>query len=825
LVKRVGPALGLLLTAGTCLAQSEPQAFIAEHCIDCHNSTDQSAAALYAGLFFDQLDVGHVAEDPETWEKVVRKLGAGMMPPASEPRPDPTAQAQFLAYLERELDAHARAEPNPGRPALHRVNRTEYANAIRDLLSLEVDATALLPADDSSHGFDNVAGSLGVSPVLLERYVAAAGKISRLAIGDTSMPDRQEKYLVAGDLTQNAHLPGMPFGTRGGAKFTHHFPVDAEYVVRADLVERGGRMFGANLGKTEQLEVTLDGARILLTDLAEYTVENGSAIRLPVKAGTHTIAAAFIKKNHAPVEDIIQPFDFSLFEPAVDGDPDWTFVPHLASLSVTGPYAVTGVGDTATRRRIFVCRPANEREDEGRDARGRATQGAVAEGPCAREIVETLATRAFRHPVDREQLSTLMDFYEAGREQGGFEAGIEMALRRILASPEFVFRFERAARGVDPGEIYRISDVELASRLSFFLWSSIPDDELLALAVDGKLHESATLRKQVRRMLDDPKSNAFIENFAGQWLYLRNLQNKGGAVEHFPSFDDNLRQAFRTETEMLFASIVREDRNLLELLTADYTFVNERLARHYGMQGVYGSEFRRVPVENEARRGILGHGSILLVTSLPERTSPVQRGVWVLENVVGAPVPTPPPVVPALEEQAGTKSHPRTLREQMKLHTERPFCAGCHKIMDPVGFAMENFDAIGRWRTEEHGVPIDASARLVDGTEIDGMVDLRNALLKYSDRFVQTTTEKLMIYALGRGVEYYDMPTVRAIARGAAKDDYRFSSIILGIVESDAFRMRAAENEGRDARGRATQGAVAETPAADEIVADVHGSN
>jgi methionine--tRNA ligase beta chain len=374
LVKRVGPALGLLLTAGTCLAQSEPQAFIAEHCIDCHNSTDQSAAALYAGLFFDQLDVGHVAEDPETWEKVVRKLGAGMMPPASEPRPDPTAQAQFLAYLERELDAHARAEPNPGRPALHRVNRTEYANAIRDLLSLEVDATALLPADDSSHGFDNVAGSLGVSPVLLERYVAAAGKISRLAIGDTSMPDRQEKYLVAGDLTQNAHLPGMPFGTRGGAKFTHHFPVDAEYIVRADLVERGGRMFGANLGKTEQLEVTLDGARILLTDLAEYTVENGAAIRLPVKAGTHTIAAAFIKKNHAPVEDIIQPFDFSLFEPAVDGDPDWTFVPHLASLSVTGPYAVTGVGDTATRRRIFVCRPANEREDEGRDARRRATQ-------------------------------------------------------------------------------------------------------------------------------------------------------------------------------------------------------------------------------------------------------------------------------------------------------------------------------------------------------------------------------------------------------------------------------------------------------------------
>jgi mono/diheme cytochrome c family protein len=815
-VKRVSSAVGIaLLAAGPCLAQAPtepaarlapPQAFIAQHCIECHNSTDQSAAALFAGLFFDKVDVLQVAGDPETWEKVVRKVGTGMMPPASQARPDPAAQAQFLTYLERELDAHARAEPNPGRPALHRVNRTEYANAIRDLLALEVDATALLPADDSSHGFDNVAGSLGVSPVLLERYVAAAGKISRLAMGDTTMPDRLEKYLVSGDLTQNQHLPGMPFGTRGGAVFTHHFPVDAEYIVRADLVERGGRMFGANLGKTEQLEVTLDGQRVLLADLAEYQVENGAAIRIPVKAGRHTIGAAFIKKNHAPVEDVIQPFDFSLFEPAVDGDPDWTFVPHLASMSVTGPYAATGVGDTATRQRIFVCRPTTEREDAGRDARGRATQGAVAEAPCARQIVETLATRAFRQPVDREQLSTLMDFYAAGREQGGFEAGIEMALRRILASPEFVFRFERAAEGVEPGEIYRISDLELASRLSFFLWSSIPDDELLALAIDEKLHEPATLRRQVRRMLDDPRSNGFIENFAGQWLYLRNLKTKGGAVEHFPSFDDNLRQAFRTETEMLFASIVREDRNLLDLLTADYTFVNDRLARHYGMQGIYGSDFRRVPVESDARRGILGHGSILLVTSLPERTSPVQRGVWVLENIVGAPVPTPPPVVPALEEQAGTKAHPRTLREQMQLHTTRPFCAGCHKIMDPVGFAMENFDAIGRWRTEEHGQPIDASARLVDGTEIDGVVDLRNALLNYSDRFVQTTTEKLMTYALGRGIEYHDMPTVRAIARSAAKDEYRFSSIILGIVGSDAFQMRAAED----------------TPAATEIVADSH---
>jgi hypothetical protein len=732
----------------------------------------------------------HVADDPETWEKVVRKLGAGMMPPAVKPRPEASAQAEFLSYLETELDALAKTQPNPGRPALHRVNRSEYANAIRDLLALEVDATELLPADDSSFGFDNIAGSLGVSPVLLERYVAAAGKISRLAIGDTTMPDRQEKYLVSGDLTQNQHIAGMPFGTRGGAQFSHHFPVDAEYVIRADLVERGGRMFGANNGKGEQLEVTLDGQRILLTDLAEYAVEDGAALRMPLKAGPHTIGAAFIKKNHAPVEDVIQPFEFSLFEPAVDGDPDWTFVPHLASIAVTGPFNVAGVSDTPTRQKIFVCTPANAREEDR----------------CARQIVETLATRAFRQPIEREQLSTLMDFYADAREQGGFEAGVEMALRRILAAPEFVFRFERAAEDVNPGEIYPLSDVELASRLSFFLWSSIPDDELLALAVDDRLHEPSTLRRQVRRMLADPRSNAFIENFAGQWLYLRNLKTKGGAVEQFPNFDDNLRQAFRTETEMLFASIVREDRNLLDILTADYTFVNERLARHYGMQGIYGSGFRRVRIENEARRGLLGQGSIQLVTSYPERTSPVQRGVWVLENIVGAPIPTPPPNVPALEEQAGTKAHPRTLREQMELHTTRPFCAGCHKIMDPVGFAMENFDAIGRWRTEEHGEPIDASAQLVDGTQINGTIDLRNALLKYSDRFVQTTTEKLMTYALGRGLEYYDMPTVRAVARNAAKNDYRFSDIVMGIVESAAFQMKAAE----------------ETPAATEIVADRH---
>jgi hypothetical protein len=753
------------------------QRFLKQHCIECHNSTDESAAALYAGLFFDKLDVMNVAADAETWEKVVRKLGTGMMPPAVKPRPDSTEQARFMSYLEGKLDQLAASNPNPGRPSLHRVNRTEYANAIRDLLALEVDATALLPADDSSFGFDNVAGSLGVSPVLLERYVAAAGKISRLAIGDTSMPDRQEKYVVAGDLTQNRHIEGLPFGTRGGSLFNHQFPVDAEYVIRADLVDRGGRIFGSNNSKGEQLEVTLDGERIALQDLADYDVEDGTAIRMFVPAGPHTIGAAFVKHNHAPVEDIVQPYEFSLFEPAIDPDPDWTFVPHLGSVSITGPFNVAGIGDTPAREKIFVCQPSDARDEEG----------------CAREIVETLATRAYRHPIDREQLSTLMDFYAQGREGGDFEAGIEMALRRILASPEFVFRFERVASNAKPGEAYRLTDVELASRLSFFLWSSIPDDELLALAADNRLREPAVLRKQVRRMLADPRSRELIENFAGQWLYLRNLSVKGGAVEQFPDFDDNLRQAFRTETEMLFESIVREDRNVIDLLTADYTFVDERLARHYGIPGVYGSHFRRVSITNDARRGLLGQGSFLMVTSNPERTSPVQRGVWVLENVIGAHVPTPPPVVPALEEAKSDASRPVTVRAQMEIHREKPFCSGCHKIMDPIGFALENFDAVGRWRTEEHGEPIVATGTLVDGTHVDGATELRSALLKYSDRFVQTVTEKLMTYAVGRGLEYYDMPVVRSITRSAAKTDYRFSSLILGIVESDPFQMRATE--------------------------------
>jgi hypothetical protein len=751
--------------------------FIEQYCYECHNSEDTSAAALFAGLFFDQLDPNDIASAPEKWELIVRKLETGMMPPAVEDRPDAQHKSEFLAHLRGTLDELAASRPNPGRPALHRMNRTEYGNAIRDLLELDVNPTALLPSDDSSFGFDNIAGSLSISPVLLERYVSAAAKISRLAVGDPEIDPYQQKYVVRGDLTQNDHIDGLPYGSRGGMLVEHFFPVDGEYAIRADLVARGGRMFGSNNGREEQLSVMLDGEEIGLYELAEYEAADGIQIRMFVPAGPHQLAAAFIERNYAPVEDVYRPFDFSLFEPAIDGAPNWSFVPHLASFGITGPYDVQGRGETPSRARIFTCRPVDASEEQA----------------CAREIVETLATRAYRKPVDVEQISTLMSFYASGREDGSFDDGIEMALRRILASPEFVFRFELDPENAEPGQIYRIDDIELASRLAFFMWSSIPDDELLEIAFRGRLHEPSNLRRQVRRMLADPRSAALIENFGGQWLYLRNLATKGGAVEQFPDFDDNLRQAFRTETELFFESIVREDRNVVDLLTADYTFVNERLAKHYGIADIYGSEFQRVTHQNPARRGLLGQASVLMVTSYPDRTSPVQRGVWVLENIVGAPIPSPPPNVPDLADSAAHDGQPQTLRAQMELHTSRPFCAGCHKIMDPVGFALENFDAVGRWRTEENGSPIVATSKLVDGTEIDGAEGLRNALMNYSERFVQTVTEKLMTYALGRGLEYYDMPAVRAIVDQAEKDEYRFSQIVMGIVASDAFQMRITE--------------------------------
>jgi hypothetical protein len=835
----VAVELGLAASA-MAQAPSAPHSFLEQTCYKCHSEEAESASALFSGFYLDRLDVEQIAAAPEQWEKVVRKLRTGMMPPSSEPRPDRAREQQFIDYLETELDLAAARTPNPGRPSLHRLNRTEYENAIRDLLALEVDARQLLPGDDSSFGFDNVAGSLGISPVLIERYANAAATISRLAVGDTRMTAEQKTHYVPNFLMQAEHIEGLPYGTRGGLRVEHFFPVDAEYAITVDLMSAVNGIHIGNGVPNEQLELSLDGRRIALFDISKAppkppaetgdepkpedaaTDDTASAERqtdaaddsaaepkradaaasdapkppqnaeneekegekweakLRVTAGPHVLTAAFIKKNHALIEDIVQQPSNTLLDPLFNGTPEVTLIAHVGSISVDGPYAPTGRGTTPSRERIFTCQPAQP----------------SAEAACAREILSSLAHRAYRQAPTTEHLSILMDFYERGRAGGDFDKGIEVALQRILSSPQFVFRFERDPADAPPDKPYRISDTELASRLAFFLWSSIPDDELLDLAARNRLSRSTVLAQQVQRMLADPRSAALTRNFAGQWLYLRNLEIKDASTYEFPDFDDNLRNAFRTETEMLFEHVVSNDRSVLELLTANYTFVDERLAKHYGIEGVYGSHFRKVAVADPRRQGILGHGSVLLVTSQPNRTSPVTRGVWILENVLGAHVPAPPPVnIPALEDAAGDVDFESlSVRQLMELHRGKPFCEGCHKIMDPVGLAMENYDVIGRWRTEDHGTPIDSSAKLVDGTEINGPVDLKNALLKYEEQIVRNVTEKLMTYALGRGTAYYDQPVVRSIARAAAASDYRFSSLVMGIVSSAPFQMRASES-------------------------------
>lgn len=761
-------------------ADNTQRAFLNQYCVGCHNARLKTA-----GLMLDRMDVSQVADKAEVWEKVVRKLRAGMMPPSGVPRPDRQTIENFTVRLETELDRSAAGKADPGAPALHRLNRTEYANAIRDILALDIDTTSLLPADDSSAGFDNNADALGVSPALMERYLGAASKISRMAVGDTAIAASEKVYAVPNDLTQDHHVEGLPFGTRGGVLIRHHFPVDGEYSIAVELSRGGNGVFaGAGGTKGEELEVSLNADRVRLFDLAAPKVvagkeeDDGLEVKLPVKAGTQAIGVTFVARNYAPVEDTLQPYLRSMFPGAV-----WTVLPHVGSVTVKGPYKITGVGDTPSRRQIFVCHPANESQ----------------ELPCAKQIVSSLGRRAFRHPLDDSELEAILSFYQAGRNKGSFDDGIEMALRRILASPEFMFRFEREP--LKPGESFRISDLELASRLSFFLWSSVPDDELLKLAGEGRLKEPKVLEQEVHRMLADPRSDQLVNNFAGQWLYLRNLQSIVPAMEEFPDFDDNLRQALRRETELFFGSIVHEDHDVLDLLTANYTFVNERLARHYGIPNIYGSEFRRVTLSADSpRRGLLGQGSILTATSLATRTSPVLRGKWILENILGVPPPEPPPNVPALKENTRpTDTSVETVeapsvRQRMEEHRANPVCASCHKMMDPIGFSLENFDAVGHWRTRDGRSPIDASGQLVDGTKVDGPEALRQALLVYSEQFVRTLTEKLLIYATGRSAAYYDMPVVRSISREAARKNYRFSSLVLGVVNSPAFQMRVRSN-------------------------------
>ncbi|MBI4265289.1 MAG: DUF1592 domain-containing protein [Acidobacteria bacterium] len=763
------------------IAGSLPQAFrpvLDRYCVTCHNERLKTA-----GLTLDTLDLTSVARDSGTWEKVIRKLNTGMMPPAGMPRPDDATARSFVASLAGELDRAAAASPNPGPSTIHRLNRAEYANAIRDLLALDVDVAALLPPDDSISGFDNIADALGVSPVLLERHLSAAMRIAPFAVGTYRDGPVESIYRAPGDLNQTLHVEGLPFGTRGGLLIPHTFPADGEYVIKATLWRNnagrirgleaphqleflvdGDRVHEVTVGTPEQFAISFDD-RLNTKTTAEFDAT--LLVRVPVKAGPRNIGVTFAAKTAAQdpqkLRPLLSPFD------AVDTHG----VPRVDAVSIIGPYNPAGPGETPSRARIFSCRPATPAD----------------EAPCARKIVSALAQRAYRRPVNDADLGVLLSFYEAGRRAADFDTGIERAVVRILTSPEFIFRVEKGAPNARPGTVTRVSDLELASRLSFFLWSSLPDEELLQTASRGGLRTAGALDRQVRRMLVDPRADALVANFAGQWLYLRNLRTVAPIADEFPDFDDDLRQAFKRETELLFDSIIREDRSVIDLMTADYTFVNERLARHYGIPRVYGSHFRRVPVRDEARRGLLGHGSILSVTSNANRTSPVRRGKWILENLIGSPPPPPPPNVPPLTENKD-RPKPLSMREQMEQHRANPACASCHRLMDPLGLALENFDAVGAWRVKDANADVDAKVQLADGTNVDGAVGLRQALLRRPDIFVGTFTEKLLTYALGRSLEHYDMPTVRGIVRDASPGDFRFSSLVVGIVKSTPFTMR-----------------------------------
>jgi hypothetical protein len=817
--------LGLLalrpVPVAAARAGDDARAFLQAYCITCHSQQMKSRGAVPVAL--DTLDASLVSKDAETWEQVVRKMRAGVMPPAGMKRPDKAAHEQFLTWVEGELDSAARERPNPGRTEVfHRLNRTEYRNAVRDLLDLDIDITGWLPPDDASYGFDNIAGVLKISPTLLERYLSAAQKVSRTALGIAPPSPTVDYFRVADDRAQEQELPGQLFGTRGGASIRYTFPMDALYTVRVQLSRDLNEQVPIYV-EPQDLEISIDGERVRAFTLpgaaapagppasepaaasdadaaqpagrgqgrnagaraggagrgggrqgqeARNRADRDWEVRVPVKAGPHVVQVAFAKESNAVAETARLPFLRPY--PAGVNIAETRTGAYLRSVEIAGPFDPMGPGNSPSRQRILICGPSSR---AGEDA-------------CATRILNALARRAYRRPVTAADVRPLLAFYREGRAEGSFDQGIERALNRLLISPEFLLRVEPDPPRTPPGTAYRISDVALASRLSFFLWNSIPDEELLTLAEQKRLNNPALLDRQVRRMIADTRFDSFVETFAGQWLFLRNLPASVPVQQNFPDFDDTLRQAFRTETELFFKSVVREDRSALDLLRADYTFLNERLARHYGIGDVKGTRFRRVTLPPGSRRGgLLAQGSILMVTSYPDRTSPVVRGKWILENLLGAPPPSPPPGVPPLKPPSfATKV--LSVRERMIDHRRNPPCAGCHAMMDPLGLALENFDAVGKWRAlDESGGPIDASGAMPDGTKFDGPDGLRQALLG-SDRFVMTLTEKLMTYALGRGVDYYDEPAIRGIVRSASRDDFRLVSLIRGVVQSVPFQMR-----------------------------------
>src|SRR6188508_1533323 len=805
-------------------AGENPRAFLQAYCITCHSQQLKSRGSVPVAL--DTLDASAVANDAKTWELVVRKMRAGVMPPAGMKRPDKAAHEQFLTWVEGELDRSARERPNPGRTeAFHRLNRTEYRNAVRDLLDLDVDVSGWLPPDDASYGFDNIAGVLKISPTLFERYLSAAQKISRTALGIAPPSPAVDYFRVADDRAQEQELPGQLFGTRGGASIRYTFPMDASYAVRVQLSRDLNEQVPIYV-EPQDLEVSVDGERVKVFTLpgaaapagpppsepaasgdadaappagrgqgrgtgaraggagrgggrqgqeARNRADRDWEVRVPVKAGPHVVQVAFAKESNAIAETARLPF-LRPYPAGVNISETRTGA-YLRSVEIAGPFDPTSPGNSPSRQRIFACTPAIPANEEA----------------CSTRILTALARRAFRRPVTAADVRPLLAFYREGRADGSFDQGIERALNRLLVSPEFLLRVETDPPKTPPGTVYRINDVALASRLSLFLWNSIPDEELLTLAEQKRLNDPAVLDRQVRRMIADPRFDSFVETFAGQWLFLRNLPASVPVQQNYPDFDDTLRQAFRTETELFFKSVVREDRSALDLLRADYTFLNERLAGHYGIADVKGTRFRRVTLPPGSRRGgLLSQGSILTVTSYPDRTSPVVRGKWILENLIGTPPPSPPPGVPPLKPPSfATKV--LSVRERMIDHRRNPPCTGCHAMMEPLGLALENFDAVGKWRAlDESGGPIDASGAMPDGTKFDGADGLRQALLG-SDRFVMTLTEKLMTYALGRGVDYYDEPAVRGIVRTAARDDFRIVSLIRGVVQSVPFQMRTAK--------------------------------
>lgn len=763
---RFAALLAALASVTGLYAQTPSAALLSRYCVTCHNAKLKTG-----GLVLNPGALDRVSANAETWEKVVRKLRAGAMPPAGAPKPDAAATGALLSYLETALDRAAGEHPNPGKlPLLHRLSRTEYANAIRDLLGIEalpkeLDFSLLLPADNSSSGFDNLADLLFTSPSTMERYIDAAHKISRFAVGDPKMPVMVNIYKLDPEHSQDERVDDLPYGTRGGLAIRSDFPADGTYVVKVEM--------GGAVKEPQELEILLDGARLDGKTLGSGSAGRGpgrgrgpaqSALqfRIPIRAGNHVLGVTFVEHSEGVDEATVRPRMRSRGT-----------LPAVAEVTVLGPYDVSGAGRSPSRQRIFVCADATD--------------------DCARRILATLVHRAYRRPARDADIAELMPFYQDGKAHGNFDFGIEKALERLLVSPQFLYRIEREPAGAKPGDLWHVSDLELASRLSFFLWSSIPDDRLLELAEQKKLHEPAVLSEEVGRMLADPRAEALVTNFAVQWLYLRDIEAKQPDEILFPEFDQTLREAMRQETELFLASVFRENRSILDLLSANYTFLNERLAQHYGIPGIRGSYFRRYTFPADSPRGgLLGQGSFLTITSYSNRTSPVLRGKWVLQNLLASPPPAPPPNVPSLKTDGKEPGTTLTMREAMTAHRAAPACAGCHARMDPIGFAMENFDADGKYRDRDNGNPIDVSGVLPDGRKFDGVAGLKKELLRNPDQFVAAAVENLLMYALGRNVQYYDEPSIRQIVRAAAQKQYAFQTLVEEVVKTPAFQMREA---------------------------------